>query len=98
MIGTWVRDRIITGLESRIPCREADRLEGIVRENSDMTRSDVRQGRRTTTHARDRIRLDADQARLGRRALAFTVAVVVAQILFLTVGCDWELCGDEAEF
>jgi hypothetical protein len=25
-------------------------------------------------------------------------AVMIGQVIFLTVGCDWDLCGDEAEF
>jgi hypothetical protein len=36
--------------------------------------------------------------RCERIALAFMLAVGVAQILFVTVGCDWDLCGDEAEY
>ncbi len=31
-------------------------------------------------------------------AVAAIVAVMVLQILFLTVGCTWDFCGDEAEF
>lgn len=34
----------------------------------------------------------------ARWALVFTLGMVAAQLVFLTVGCDWELCGDEAEF
>jgi hypothetical protein len=42
-----------------------------------------------------------DSSADGRtRLLAVTgiLAVSCAQFLFLTVGCDWDLCGDEAEF
>ncbi|MDR3638969.1 MAG: glycosyltransferase family 39 protein [Isosphaeraceae bacterium] len=34
----------------------------------------------------------------ARWALAFILVVMSAQIVFLTVGCDWDLCGDEAEY
>jgi hypothetical protein len=34
----------------------------------------------------------------GRFALAAISTVVVLQVLFLVVGCDWDFCGDEAEF
>src|SRR5262249_2709832 len=34
----------------------------------------------------------------ARVAAAAILTVMVGQILFLTVGCDWDLCGDEAEF
>ena len=34
----------------------------------------------------------------GRAALAAIVAVMLAQTLFLVWGCDWDLCGDEAEY
>ena len=32
------------------------------------------------------------------RAVAAILAVMTLQVLFLTVGCDWDLCGDEAEY
>jgi 4-amino-4-deoxy-L-arabinose transferase-like glycosyltransferase len=34
----------------------------------------------------------------GRIAIAFLAIVAVAQLVFLTVGCDWDLAGDEAEY
>ncbi len=34
----------------------------------------------------------------ARWALAAIVAATLGQILFLFVGCDWELCADEAEY
>ena len=33
-----------------------------------------------------------------RLAVAAILAYSLAQLLFLTVGCDWDLCGDEAEY
>ena len=33
-----------------------------------------------------------------RWAVAFIALMTAAQLLFLTWGCDWDLCGDEAEF
>lgn len=41
---------------------------------------------------------DRDARRAGRWALGAIVAVTVAQVLFLFVGCDWDLCADEAEY
>jgi 4-amino-4-deoxy-L-arabinose transferase-like glycosyltransferase len=34
----------------------------------------------------------------GRWSLAAICAVMVAQIAFLSIGCDWDLCADEAEY
>jgi hypothetical protein len=34
----------------------------------------------------------------GRYALAAIVVVALLQIAFLTIGCDWDFCGDEAEY
>ena len=34
----------------------------------------------------------------GRAALVAIMAVMVAQTVFLLWGCDWDLCGDEAEY
>ncbi len=34
----------------------------------------------------------------GRLAIAAIVLVMIAQVVFLGFGCDWDLCGDEAEF
>jgi hypothetical protein len=34
----------------------------------------------------------------AKSALGLILAVTIAQFVFLTVGCDWELCGDEAEY
>ncbi len=33
-----------------------------------------------------------------RCALAAIVVVATLQVVFLTVGCDWDFCGDEAEY
>ena len=41
---------------------------------------------------------DLASRKTTRVALATLVLVTLAQILFLTVGCDWELCADEAEY
>ncbi len=41
---------------------------------------------------------EARSFRAARWALFAILAVMAAQILFLTVGCDWDLSGDEAEF
>ena len=34
----------------------------------------------------------------GRWAIGAILAVMALQILFLLVGCDWDFCGDEAEY
>ena len=34
----------------------------------------------------------------ARRALGVILAVMTLQLLFLLVGCDWDFCGDEAEY
>src|SRR5438132_205457 len=34
----------------------------------------------------------------GRWTLGAILAVMTCQVLFLLVGCDWDFCGDEAEF
>ncbi len=34
----------------------------------------------------------------SRAALGFILLVMAAQLVFLLVGCDWDLCGDEAEY
>jgi hypothetical protein len=34
----------------------------------------------------------------ARWAIGVILAVMTLQILFLLVGCDWDLCGDEAEY
>jgi hypothetical protein len=34
----------------------------------------------------------------ARLALCAILAVMALQVLFLLVGCDWDFCGDEAEF
>jgi hypothetical protein len=34
----------------------------------------------------------------ARRAAAAILAVMGLQVLFLLVGCDWDFCGDEAEY
>ncbi len=34
----------------------------------------------------------------GRYALAAIISVAILQIAFLTFGCDWDFCGDEAEY
>ncbi|HEY2157611.1 MAG TPA: glycosyltransferase family 39 protein [Isosphaeraceae bacterium] len=39
-----------------------------------------------------------DERRIAIRALAAIAAATLGQILFLVVGCDWELCADEAEY
>lgn len=41
---------------------------------------------------------DPETRRATRLALAAIAIVTVAQSLFLLVGCDWELCADEAEY
>jgi len=63
-----------------------------------------------TSRLRPRLRrLDAQSGAAGepnspppvveaRWALAFILLVMGAQLAFLTVGCDWDLCGDEAEY
>jgi hypothetical protein len=37
-------------------------------------------------------------ATTDRLALGLVLATMTAQVLFLAVGCDWDLCGDEAEY
>ena len=44
------------------------------------------------------IRARRRSTRFARAALAATVAVMLAQTVFLLWGCDWDLCGDEAEY
>ena len=34
----------------------------------------------------------------GRWSLTVICAVMAAQIAFLSIGCDWDLCADEAEY
>lgn len=34
----------------------------------------------------------------GRLAIGAILVVMGLQVLFLTVGCNWDLCGDEAEY
>jgi len=48
---------------------------------------------------RERI-LPLEPASVTPARLAFTgiLAYTLAQLAFLTVGCDWDLCGDEAEY
>ena len=41
---------------------------------------------------------DCESRRAVGMALGAIVAVTVAQVLFLFVGCDWDLCADEAEY
>lgn len=41
---------------------------------------------------------DVGGRRTTRLAVATLALVTVAQVLFLLVGCDWELCADEAEY
>ncbi len=41
---------------------------------------------------------DPEAQRTTRIAVATIALVTVAQVLFLLVGCDWELCADEAEY
>jgi 4-amino-4-deoxy-L-arabinose transferase-like glycosyltransferase len=59
-----------------------------------------------TGQARDRViarpsatyRSRSSPDSFARGAAAAILTVMVAQIVFLVVGCDWDLCGDEAEF
>ena len=37
-------------------------------------------------------------SRFARAAMGAIVAVMLAQTVFLLWGCDWDLCGDEAEY
>ena len=41
---------------------------------------------------------EANAGRAWLWALASILALTAAQLFFLTVGCDWDLCGDEAEY
>ncbi len=40
----------------------------------------------------------SESSHAGRWALTFLAIVAAAQVVFLTVGCDWDLAGDEAEY
>ena len=34
----------------------------------------------------------------ARVAVAAILTVMICQVVFLVFGCDWDLCGDEAEY
>src|SRR5271163_2721567 len=51
-------------------------------------------GARPTAVYTQRLSSDA----YGRRALAAIGVVMLCQITFLVLGCDWDLCNDEAEY
>ena len=55
-------------------------------------------GQRPTPRHRARSRREHGVDPYARWAIGAILAVMALQILFLLVGCDWDFCGDEAEY
>ena len=70
-------------------------------DGSTSTRGSTHLQGRGSTHSAEALHrrfVPSGSSNAGRWALVFLAIVAMAQLVFLTVGCDWDLAGDEAEY